>query len=348
MDCRKAKQRLSKADWSADRELAEHLRVCPTCARTAEAEKMLETVLQAASDETYPATPPAILRSEVLARAAAQPRKENIVRQILAQLRVRPRLFAGLGLAVIAFLFATLVPFSYTITAGYETMIHGVDEEHAITSEHLAEALSVLNYENVSVSVSRSGPEYDYHITGLPSRDAAREAGAVFSSLTGFDGIPECVPVYEMVSGSLYAQVVEKATRIEIDTEGKTDEQISNEIRARLLAQGYSRADVSVTTDPGGERRIDVQVGREAGDKETEEVLELKLRNTSDISFDVHPDDSIEKLEIDTEGKTDEQIAAEIEAKLAAQGKPGAHVTVTTGPDGKKNIEVTINKEEIR
>ncbi|MEE9555283.1 MAG: hypothetical protein V3W18_13425 [candidate division Zixibacteria bacterium] len=50
---------------------------------------------------------------------------------------------------------------------------------------------------------------------------------------------------------------------ISIDTEGKTDEQIKEEIKKKLAVQGNDDAEVTVTTDSDGQHRIEVKVEKE-------------------------------------------------------------------------------------
>jgi hypothetical protein len=46
------------------------------------------------------------------------------------------------------------------------------------------------------------------------------------------------------------------------------------------------------------------------------------------------------RVEVDASGKTDAEIAAEIASKLEAQGLGTPHVTVTTNPDGSKQLSI--------
>jgi hypothetical protein len=50
------------------------------------------------------------------------------------------------------------------------------------------------------------------------------------------------------------------------------------------------------------------------------------------------------KVEVDGTGKTDEQIKAEIESKLAAQGFNGSLVFIKTGNDGERKIQLNIEE----
>lgn len=50
---------------------------------------------------------------------------------------------------------------------------------------------------------------------------------------------------------------------ISVDSEDKTDEQIKEEIRQKLTAEGMKDADISVTTDSNGERKIEIEIEKE-------------------------------------------------------------------------------------
>lgn len=58
-------------------------------------------------------------------------------------------------------------------------------------------------------------------------------------------------------------KIEEPSLEISVDSKDKTDEQIREEIRQKLAAEGVQDADISVTTDSSGERRIEIEVKKE-------------------------------------------------------------------------------------
>ena len=58
-------------------------------------------------------------------------------------------------------------------------------------------------------------------------------------------------------------KIEEPSLEISVDSKDKTDEQIKEEIRQKLAAEGMQDIDVSVTTDSNGSRRIEIKAGKE-------------------------------------------------------------------------------------
>jgi len=340
LHCKEVIRLIDSHAGELDREVTEHIKSCPSCARAAEAAGVLRNTLDAATNNDIgDATPFDRIRSRT--EAAVNARKENIMEKVKNQVGTRPRLIAGLGLAIVVFLFITLVPFSYTITVGYEVAFTNIENLEQIPAERVINAVKTLGYDKARIKVFPG----QMTIGNLPSYLAAKEVSAAVRTVTGIEAVPEIVPIRQTVSGSLYAQVMDKM-KIEVSTEGKTDAEIAEEIRQKLIANGFDEADVKVTSE-GDEKKIDVSVSRSGaeGEQETESRIELKLIDEgSDISFDAPQ--PAERLEIDAKGKTNEEIKAEIEAKLAAEGKEGAKVEVTTNADGQRQIKVEFEKED--
>lgn len=343
MNCRKARLLLNNKDAIINMELIKHLKNCPSCAREVHASEILESALRhERGAQPAPETPFNILRAKVDALSTRRTIKEKtIMSRIKNQLARRPRLVAGFGLALVAFLFVTLFPFSYTRTVGYTVSFNNIGSLATQTSEPLAKVLSSMGYKDVNIMIT----DEEFKITGLPTRDAAREASLAFQKLAGISAEPLINKVTEKASGSLYAQALEKQRTIEIDAAGKSDSEIQAELTQKLSEAGY-QANVSVTTDPSGERKVLIDMSKEAGDTTEKENMIINCKDGGD-SGKVSVGLPI-PLKVETEGKTDDQIIQEMKAKLAEQGITDAEVTVSPGPDGKKRVEVKVQKEEHR
>jgi hypothetical protein len=211
-----------------------------------------------------------------------------------------------------------------------------------------------LGYENASVSASQSAAAVNYTITGLQTREAAREAAAAFASMTGTKVQPRITAVSETVSGSLYAQVRDSLIRIEVDGAGKSDAEIASEIEAKLAEHGYSNTQVQVSTTPGGERQMQIFIGDDGSDpdKQTEQRIELQLGSGDDqekIEFEMGAgvdDSEIKQIIEANEDLSDAELEALIEQKLADEGLSGADVAVQTRVDGKRDVDLKIEKRE--
>ncbi|SYZ74348.1 hypothetical protein TRIP_C80025 [Candidatus Zixiibacteriota bacterium] len=342
MNCRKARRLLNDQNHDGELELIRHLKTCPSCALEARASRILESALHyERNQQPSNATSISSLRSKVENSIKQISLRENtIMSRITSGISHRPRLAAGFGLAIVVLLFAVLVPLPYTRTVGYTVSFTNASSISNQVPSHLTAILGVIGYDNIKLASAGD----NFEISGLPTRQAAREAEIAFRKLTGIQSESIISPVTRRVSGSLYAQVVESQRKIEVDATGKSDAEIESEIIQKLNDAGY-QANVSVTTDASGERKIDVNLSRQAGDTVQQEKLIISTTdsNSSNIAVPLPI-----QVKVETEGKTDAQIIQEVKDRLAGQGISNPEVTVTTEPDGKKKIEVKVEKEEKR
>jgi hypothetical protein len=342
MNCRKARQLLNSKNAATDMKLINHLKNCPSCIRETRASEILESALHYGKEAPpAPETPFRLLREKVESLSKQKSIKEKtIMSRIMSEFNRRPRLAAGFGLALIAFLFVTLVPFSYMKTVGYSVSFDNVGPVGNQTAEQLTTILNAMGYTGVDIAMTGA----DIKISGLPTRQSAREAALVFEKLSGVNSEPAINQIAKKVSGSLYAQAVEKKRTIEIDAAGETDAQIEAEIVRQLAQAGY-QANVSVMTDASGERKISIDMTKQGDGTAEEEKFIINCKDTGFTPAKLNIALPIQLSDIDAEGKTDEQIISEVKARLAQQGVADADVVVTPGPDGKKKIKVKVEKE---
>jgi hypothetical protein len=199
--------------------------------------------------------------SRLESHPARTPRKERLrMAELTHKLSARKRLGFTLGIAVAALLFFVLVPFSYDRVVGYDLTISGIPAGQQIQTGTVIKALDALGIMGASVSVEYGTPEMAVHIMNLTDPDAARKASAAFTTVTGLKGETEIEPRVETVSGSLYAQVRDKLTVIEVGTEGGTPEEVQAEIESKLAAMGFAEAKADVTVDDSGTATIQITV----------------------------------------------------------------------------------------
>ncbi|MEP0828034.1 MAG: hypothetical protein HRF51_05885 [bacterium] len=345
MNCRKARHLLSEIrHWRTDAtnlELVRHLKSCRSCAEVAAADGLLAKILRHAREsEIQNNTPFQTFREKIESPRNTMSKESSIMATIKSQFTRRPRLALVTGIAALLLLFVTLVPLPYSRTIGYELVYNGLSPAAMAKAANLEDALAAVGYGNLALKANDNGTTVSY----LPTRQAAREVALVISTVTGVKITPEIVEVIKKASGSLSAQALEQKRKIEIDAEGKSDAEIEADIIRKLAEAGYPGSQVKVTTNSDGQRRIDVQMQKQDASGEKQEQLELKVK---DDSGKVGLDIPIE-LEIDAEGKTDAEVEAEIRAKLAEQGISNPQVTITTGPDGKRQVEVKAEKLETK
>jgi hypothetical protein len=201
------------------------------------------------------------LRQSVGTRLARNRRKDiPLMANIVRTLSTRRRLGIGLATAVAVLAFLTLVPFPYEIVVGYNLAYADLDPSVQLDTDAYVAGLAEFGYSNVSVSWNQFGDKLSYKVTGLPSEQAAENAAAVFATMTGVDATPGIQPVRKTVSGSLCAQAFEHMFRVEVTTDGKTQEEIIAEIKAKLAAQGAENSDVIITTDDDGNMQMQIEI----------------------------------------------------------------------------------------
>jgi pentose-5-phosphate-3-epimerase len=321
-----------------DAAFADHIQTCTVCAKLATADRQLSRLLhEAVNAETVPTTPISIVRERIETIAAGGQRKDNrIMSNIFTQFRIHPRISWGLALAVALFLFVSLVPFSYQRIAGYESTV-AFNSEIQIAPEHLKSALAAVGQSGVKVGLELTDAGSVFHLKGLPSQLAARQAVAVINSLAGAKGESHITPVYETISASLYAQARDRIISIEIDGAGKSDAELESEITSKLTEAGLTADQVSVTTGSDGTRQISVSASSNSANTGDSAQIQLKVNGDSNVGFKMISCEADENM-------TDAEAKAAIEARLAEQGITNAEVVVTRDAEGKRKVEVKAQK----
>ena len=260
MRCHEAKRLLNEGDRD-NRELVKHLDDCPACAQEAKAAGIVRRSIDSLRREDMPApTPFADIRTRLESHPAANTRKEySRMAELTHKLTARKKLGFGLGLAIAALLFFTLVPFSYDRVVGYDLEISGIQPGEMININPIIQGMTALGYDQVSVSTNYSSSETSVWISGLPHEKAARQAAAVFETLTGLKGEDKYTPRVQTVSGSLYAQVKANLFSVQITASGETPEEMKANIEAQLEAMGITGGEATVTQD-GDQMQIEITI----------------------------------------------------------------------------------------
>jgi hypothetical protein len=345
MRCSEARQRLIEScgavsDGADDRDLRRHLKTCPDCALFAQAERALRGDLGAATaDDNTDNIPLSALKTRVEAKAAEKTIWRRIMSQIENQLNTRPRLLAGLGIALVAFLFVTLVPFSTTHIVGYNVSLAGVDPESKISPNLLAAAITAIGYENASVTLASTEESNDYTITNLPTEEEARAIASAFADAIDYEGEAEIEAVVQVSEEPLYVQVAGIVKRVETEPlkiqfkEGKiiidgeevagtlqsrstSDEDVKIKIEKLLDGLGVDDADVFVesTTDSvDGTRTVTIQMANGLTMEANEDMLEVYI--SDDAVGAIYDEDG---SRIDEKGRV--VVELPVEKKLDGRG----------------------------
>lgn len=126
-------------------------------------------------------------------------------------------------------------------------------------------------------------------------------------------------------------------------------------LKGILTSLGYERADVELTHNGSFvDYRISDLPSKTAAREASAAFASLSgytgmpvitpIIKTVSGSLYAQAKDKLVKIEIESKGKTDAEVRAEIEKKLAADGHSNPQVTVTTKPDGMREIRIGIEE----
>lgn len=333
MRCHEARTRMN-GTRDHDTELLEHLRICAGCRRWGEAEgRLAQSLIECAKVDTGGTTPFSALKQTIENRIPVTPRKENhVMSSIVNQFKVHPRLSVSLVLAVAMFFIVSLVPFSYERISGYSASITIPRSGNAeLKAADIRSALDIFGHDKLGIGIEQTPEGTTYRLDKFATRAAAREAASAVRLLSGSNATVSVSPIFETVSASLYAQVRDRIVTINIDAVGKSDAQLESEIASKLAENGLSGANVSVSTEAGGMRKI--SISHEGNSPSDTSRLELNVQQTpGNAPVNIHL--------INDSTMTDAELKAAIEAKLTAEGATDVSVSITTGPGGKREVEV--------
>jgi hypothetical protein len=266
-------------------------------------------------------------------------RKErNIMSQLQNKIKSHPRFSLIFASAVAMLLFTILVPFSYQKTIGYQVEYAVGDASQAPSADALNAALAAIGQNEAKATFTYSENTGKCLISVLPNMKAVRETQALIASIMGTFSEPRVSPIVEIVSGSLYAQAKDKAIKVEVDGSNKTDEQIQDEIKSKLEAQGFKGTVVYVKSNRD-----------EVGSDSSKQIkFEITMKGDCCISDSNASGANLQCIQIDGRGKTPEQIEAEVKARLAEKGMTNAKVEVTgdsTDSTPRQEIKIEIKDD---
>ena len=237
-------------------------------------DERIDADLKALADTTGRGLPPLDHTARSLAHAAARPTLEggSIMRTTRKLL-----IIAAAGLAVAAAVL--LVPIPYSHTVGYDLQVRRTD----------GRATTVR----------------------LP-RGTAAQAERRAATMRQHGNQVTVTPRRERVWGSVYAMARENLLKVEVDMDGKTDDEVAAEIAAQLEASGWYPSDVQVERN-GDQATVHIGADDAAG-----RHVEIVRKNGAG---DSHL--SVEAADIDDTrdpGMTDEQLRDKIVNQLRARG----------------------------
>lgn len=258
------------------------------------------------------------VRRTVAAEIHNQPRGASIVSTI-HRLKSRPRLVSLLGVCALAAVLL-VIPIRYQRTIGHrvELTVSGAALDQVGLARLAGEVEQVTHARSLAVSHADGGAVLGLELAGWSEERAERAAAALVERLRerAFTAEARVSPITETVSGNVYAMVLDRIIVIDVDTEGKTDQEVEDEIRAQLLAEGVAEPSVTYHSD-ADESEVRVE-GEHEG-----KVFKVVHKQAGEAR---EPNVRVEIGWLDTTrepGMTDEQLEAKIRGQLEARGLAG-------------------------
>jgi hypothetical protein len=239
MQCRQARLRLKAiqregSDISADRELLDHLKNCPDCARDWQGAKTLRQLLTAGRiDDAAGAMSLARQKAEIEARlagaAGVKPGRGRPGSLIPRFLRRRPTLSFGTVVSVMLLLILALVPFKYHQTVGYTIRMEGVHHQLVGDIEKICDMLMAMGLKDAEVNIlgcDTTCGGSDMHVCDttcklvileLKTREEAERVVAAFARIEPSDLTTSIEPIRTSASGSLLDQANQTFLQRSID-----------------------------------------------------------------------------------------------------------------------------------
>jgi hypothetical protein len=168
------------------------------------------------------------------------------------------------------------------------------------------------------------------------SRSEATAIARTFTRELAAKGLPatfEVTPWREKVSGNVYAQASARWREIRVDTQGRSEGEIEKDVVAQLERMGFTTSEVTFKRQ-AGQNELRMHAEGQSGGEKIETHVVRKGNGPEDAVAVPLPDPARLK------GMTDEQIKAEIERELKAQGIENAQVIVSGG-----KVEVKAEKK---
>jgi hypothetical protein len=169
-----------------------------------------------------------------------------------------------------------------------------------LNPENMIKALQAIGITDAKLQVTANQDGQTITVSGLKSREEAREALVAIVEASGFNGKVETTTRAASVEGSLLEQAINSVKELVFSSEGKTDEEVKNEITAALEAAGLTGAEVQYNTSPDGLKTISVKAGAEGDNVAGEHILKLVVdSNGQAVGL---PGDSNVVIEMNSDG----------------------------------------------
>ncbi len=234
---------------------------------------------------------------------------------------------ASLAVAAVVAVALIFIPVSFQKTVGFEVTI-GLGKANLAPEQikSLAgELRGVLGAERIAVTMENEGAALTAQVPrgSLASVQRTSEAFADALNRRGFAASSSVSPKVERVVRNLYAYAVDNIIEIRIDREGKSAEQIAEEIRAQLEAAGLRNPSVEYSEQDGRtELRVNVERELEGDESMTEPPTDIRIKIDGVDTED--PQEQKHVIRVRREpGMTDEQVLEDVRRQMREQGMEG-------------------------
>jgi hypothetical protein len=274
--------------------------------------------LRALRDRSKRGLPTIDRTAQALWKHNLQRSEEGSLMKAIHSLKSHPAMATVLGIAVVAAVLLA-VPISYTKTTGYRATLEISDATGVDLDAVAGEFGKALDTESVTVTVGCTGARISAE---LPRRSVGMLGGITSGfakALTerGIAAIAGVTPVTERVTGNVYAMAANGIVEIRVNSEGMTDEEIEDEIRAQIEAAGLEACLVDVETSEG-QKRIEIGIEQHPGDGTG--PVQVHIEGTESPPSGEFVTERALEIRIGAEGVTPAEAEAMAREQLEAMG----------------------------
>jgi hypothetical protein len=192
-----------------------------------------------------------------------------------------------------------------TASITFANNVEGGPQTIHINPENMIKALKAIGITDAKIQVTANQNGQTIEISGLKTREQARDALLALVEASGFDGKVSLATRQAAVEGTLLEQALNGIRELVISSEGKTDEQVRSEISAALEAAGVSGADVEYTSTPDGRKMIFVGQNGEGDSVHIEQAFQWNEEGAatgtpgdSTVVIEINSDDNGQTVEV--------------------------------------------------
>ncbi len=349
MRCQKAQLLMNDRSFAAQNEpvnleLAEHLRGCQVCAAHASANDLVNRVMSVERVKSPEGeTPLSFLKTRIEALASQQnPKESKAMASLKEKIMNHTAMSFGFAGAMLVLFLMAVIPVSCSREVGYNMNAGDSSDPiaNAITSDadgtasitfanstsggpqsihldphNMIKALKAIGISDAKLQVTANQEGQTIIVSGLDSREQAREALLALVEASGFDGKISMTPLEASVEGSILEQALNGIRELVFSSEGKTDDEVKAEITAALEAAGLTGANVEYMSNPDGRKMIFVGAGAEGDSVQVEQAFKWVVDSTGQAVG--MPDDSNMVIEINSDGNNQ---TVTVEKKITVGG----------------------------